>query len=540
MDLTPHWRGRKRFVVFDAAFGDGDRYTRTVAQWRADPDRCEHLHYIALCDDPLPGARRVPQTDPRVTLDLLSATIGQALSQLRARIDAAFLDDLAPADTRFVGQLARLLNQGARVAAVRTSATLAIALARAGVGEDGVFTTRRPRPPAAAPPERRAIVLGAGLAGSAACERLCARGWNVTLVERHPQPAMEASGNLAGIFMPLLALDDNISARLTRAAYRYALAYWERLGGIGAAIDGQTCGVLQLARSADHSAQQRRIAASHRYPPSFAQWLEADAAGALASVAAPHGAWLFAKGGWARPASVCAAMLAACGDRLERRFGVGSVSFAREDGQWCVRDAGGALIARAPTLVLASGSGAAAQTGLPLASVRGQVTHVPAGELPPVSLVLCADGYLTPASQGVCSVGASYDDDDDPCLRGASQLANLERLRTLIPHADLRDRLSLAGRVGFRSVAPDRLPLVGALPAAAAPVGTERLRDLPRQSGLFGLLGYASRGLIWAPLAAELLASQLEGEPLPLEAALVDALDPARFLRRTLSRGSPA
>jgi tRNA 5-methylaminomethyl-2-thiouridine biosynthesis bifunctional protein len=38
--------------------------------------------------------------------------------------------------------------------------------------------------------------------------------------------------------------------------------------------------------------------------------------------------------------------------------------------------------------------------------------------------------------------------------------------------------------------------------------------------------------LIWAPLAAELLAAGLEGEPLPLEAGLVDALDPARFVLR--------
>jgi tRNA 5-methylaminomethyl-2-thiouridine biosynthesis bifunctional protein len=55
---------------------------------------------------------------------------------------------------------------------------------------------------------------------------------------------------------------------------------------------------------------------------------------------------------------------------------------------------------------------------------------------------------------------------------------------------------------------------------------------VPRHPGLYGLLGYASRGLIWAGLAAELLASQIEGEPLPLESSLVDALDPARFVLR--------
>jgi tRNA 5-methylaminomethyl-2-thiouridine biosynthesis bifunctional protein len=90
----------------------------------------------------------------------------------------------------------------------------------------------------------------------------------------------------------------------------------------------------------------------------------------------------------------------------------------------------------------------------------------------------------------------------------------------------------LAGRVGFRAVAPDRLPMVGAVPEPHFALGAERLRDLPRQPGLHALLGYASRGLTWAPLAAELLAARLESEPLPLPADLMAALDPARFLLR--------
>ena len=37
------------------------------------------------------------------------------------------------------------------------------------------------------------------------------------------------------------------------------------------------------------------------------------------------------------------------------------------------------------------------------------------------------------------------------------------------------------------------------------------------------------RGMIWAPLAAQMLAAWVEGTPMPLEADLVDALDPARW-----------
>ena len=54
---------------------------------------------------------------------------------------------------------------------------------------------------------------------------------------------------------------------------------------------------------------------------------------------------------------------------------------------------------------------------------------------------------------------------------------------------------------------------------------------------LVEVAGYGARGMVWALLLAELLAAQLEEEPLPLERELVTALDPARFLFRRLRRG---
>jgi tRNA 5-methylaminomethyl-2-thiouridine biosynthesis bifunctional protein len=78
---------------------------------------------------------------------------------------------------------------------------------------------------------------------------------------------------------------------------------------------------------------------------------------------------------------------------------------------------------------------------------------------------------------------------------------------------------SLKSRVAFRTVASDRLPLAG------------KIRE-----NVYGLLALGSRGLIWSSLGAELIAAELEGEPLPLEADLVDALHPARFARRAERR----
>jgi tRNA 5-methylaminomethyl-2-thiouridine biosynthesis bifunctional protein len=44
------------------------------------------------------------------------------------------------------------------------------------------------------------------------------------------------------------------------------------------------------------------------------------------------------------------------------------------------------------------------------------------------------------------------------------------------------------------------------------------------------LTGLGSRGLTTAALCGELIAAQATGAPWPLEADLVDAIDPARFV----------
>jgi tRNA 5-methylaminomethyl-2-thiouridine biosynthesis bifunctional protein len=536
MDCAAHWRGRQHYTMFVA--GDEDVCGEMLAQWQADPERSQRLHLIAIGCGPLPGFARILQDDARVTLDQLHAPLEVALAQLDAQLDAVQIKQMSGLDGRV---LARLCVPGTQLRLDDAAQEQRASLASAGFAFDdvdgtrAVFVSRKPVSARATAPQRSAIVLGAGLAGAAACERLCARGWQVTLVERHAQAATEASGNHAGICMPLLSKDDNIPTRLSRAAFLFAQAYWQRLGGLGGAIDGAQCGVLQLARDAAHAKVQRDVAARWDYPKDYVEWLDPAAAGALLKFATPDGGWLFRGGGWARPASVCAAMLAACGERLVRRFGVGSVSAQQLDGRWRVLDSSGKVIAEAPVLIVANGAGALslAQTAfLPLASVRGQVTHVDEGTVPALPVVLCREAYLTPASQGIHSAGASYDDDADGALRQASQDENLAKLRSLLGDSDAARDAPLRGRVGFRCVAPDRLPLVGALPDPRPTGRLERLRDLPRQPGLFSLLGYASRGLTWAPLAAELLAAQVEGEPLPLERTLVQALDPARFFLR--------
>ncbi len=78
------------------------------------------------------------------------------------------------------------------------------------------------------------------------------------------------------------------------------------------------------------------------------------------------------------------------------------------------------------------------------------------------------------------------------------------------------DPATLAGRVSFRPMSPDRLPIVGPLSAG---------------DGLWIINGFGARGMVFSSICAEQLASQISGEVLPLERHLVDALAPQRFAR---------
>jgi tRNA 5-methylaminomethyl-2-thiouridine biosynthesis bifunctional protein len=92
--------------------------------------------------------------------------------------------------------------------------------------------------------------------------------------------------------------------------------------------------------------------------------------------------------------------------------------------------------------------------------------------------------------------------------------------------------------VGWRLIAPDRLPLIGGW-AAAGPAA-DQLRLQARRPGLVVCTGFASRGISWAALAGRLVAALALGSPRPLEAELLDAVDPLRFALRRARRAIAA
>lgn len=582
--LPQRWQGRERFVILETGFGQGLNFLATWAAWKADEQRCGWLHFLSVEKHPFrredlarlhthypelsplahqlqahwpeltAGFHRLEFEGGRVVLTLALGDALEAVPQFVAEPDALYLDGFSPTHNaelwspRLLTEIGLLCRPGTTLATWTVAGPVRQALAAAGFVLEkrpglapkrqmlaGRFGSGDESIPSTI--ERQAIVVGAGLAGALCAEALTRRGWRVDLFERREAPAMETSGNLTAVMLPMLSLDDNRASRLNRACYLHALRQVAQWRAAGAEIEGEACGVLQIARNEAHSQKQREILARCGFPESYVRFVEQDEASALAGQSVADGGWWFGGGAWWNPPSLCRAALELAGPGLQTHFGVAVDAIEPlTDGGWRVLDAAGHNLAEAPHLVLASAHDLLRlpqSAHLPLFRFRGQVSHLPVGSAQTLRSVVCREGYVSPPRHGRLCVGASFQREGEPGLSEADQQANRARLLSMLPDYEIEAPLATwEGRVGFRPVSPDKLPMLGQLHHPGARPQGRDFSAVERWPGLHVASGYGARGLVWSVLMAELLASQINSDPLPLEAQLAATVDPARFLLR--------
>ena len=548
---------------------------RALSLWPELSGYAEQLleQYVAVH----PGFQRLVFAGGRVVLTLLIGDVMQMLPELDARIDAWFLDGFSPGKNpqmwtpELFAQLASLSAENASLATFTSAGFVRRALNQAGFAMRrikghghkwenlaGRFTgapsaQQKPwfRRPAFQPQQRHALVIGGGLAGCASAASLAARGWQVTLLERHAALAAEASGNPQGVLYLKLSAHGTALSQLILSGFGYTRRLLPQLPD---KADWQACGVLQLGFNA--AEQARQMALTETFSPELLESVDQHQAQAIAGVALPAGGLFFPEAGWVNPPALC--QLLANHPNIRVQTHRNALELRKTAAGWQALQ-GDQLLAAAEVVVLAGAADVCQYphtTHLPLKRIRGQISYLP---VTPASqalqTVVCAEGYIAPARHGTHTLGASFDfkrDDLDLCTR--EHQGNLELLDAI--STDLADRLdcskiepdALQGRAAFRCTAPDYLPLVGPLADHAefllryAALGKNARKvphaDCPWLDGLYLNCAHGSRGLVTAPLAAELLAAWLDGEPLPLPRSVAEACHPNRFSVRMLVRGS--
>jgi tRNA 5-methylaminomethyl-2-thiouridine biosynthesis bifunctional protein len=570
--LPARWRGRHRYTVCETGFGLGVNFLALWSAWRADPQRPARLHVVSFEAHPLsagnlasmldrivpddatrelgrqlagrwppllPGVHRLDFEAGRVTLTLALGDAGIMVPALSFAADAFFLDGFAPSRNPAMWAPELLAALADRAVAGATAATWCSAGAvRRALQDAGFRVDRRPgfagkthmtvavreagRQVAGPLSPAHVAVVGGGIAGTAIAHALSLRNVAVTVFERSGSASVHQDHTAAAV-TPLVARDDNVRARLSRAGSLRAAARW---GELPAHARPWHCGTLQLSRDAGRAADAASILAALEFPETWVRSVDATEASGLAGLSVARAGLHFPAGMLVRPPALIRALGSTPG---VRRVTANIARLVPHAGQWRLHTDTDAVAAVAPVVVLANAMGArdvlhASGLLAPLPrlgqmhALAGEVTSLPAQALHGgPRCIIGGEGYLLPAVDGWCVAGSTYAHGaSESAVTLAGQAVNLAKAAGLLGQADARSLLALApgglpGWAGWRAVLPGRLPAIGPLPHAP---------------GVITATGFASRGLTWAALAGDVIAGQLCGEPAILEGDLLAAVAP--------------
>lgn len=576
--LPEGWRNRDCFALCELGFGTG---LNILAAWRAwKKSRSPHaiLHISSIEAFPLAkadaaralaafpeisdlsnkllarwpvrayGPQRLWFPEDGLALTLWTGEAEATLAAMTGAFDAWFWDGFAPARNEsmwgegIARQIARLSAPGARLASFTVAGHVRRALEAAGFAVEkrpgfgakrerleAVFEGAAPRArsiyPYATDRPARVAIIGAGIAGAACAHALGRRGIETVVLEAARTLGAGASGNPAGLVMPRLDRGDGPLSEFFLASYLAAIATYEDIGALDA------CGVEERAGAKDAAAIEDLLSD----PPLPPDWFAPAASGAL-----------HPRAGVVRPQAAIAKMLA--GAQLILEAPVQAIERA-DDGAWVLRAPDTRAMLKADAVVLACGAALTAFAParlLPIALSRGQIEW---GEGAPPHHAITSGSYVASFEGGVL-FGATFDKAD--AVDGGetspnSRAQNMMALSALAPDvaASVKPE-TLCSRASFRATTPDRAPVAGLLPDAEAWLaqyadiahGRSIIEETPPPAhrGVYVIGGLGARGLTFAPLLGERIASEMFGEPQILSARALEALHPARFLHRSLKR----
>lgn len=579
--LASRWQALKdeTFIIAETGFGTGLNFLCAWQRWIQYAPKTAHLHFVSTEKFPLSetdlaqalelwpsleplnkallaqyqnireGFHRLSFDDGRVTLTLLIGDANKTLAQLNAQVDAWFLDGFAPAknpdmwQSDLFQQMARLSHQATTFATFTSAGEVKRNLQTAGFGVNkapgfgkkremlfGQFVgTKSQSSPLS---QKKAIVIGGGLAGTSSAQALARRGWQVTLIERHATLAKEGSGNPLGVLYPRLIGGDTAINQLALQGFLYSARLFDQLHL--SAADYSPCGVLQLAFNARE--QQRLSKIAKDYPDLIHNTNEKESS-VLSGIKLNLDGAFIPQAGWINPAALCLAFAHHPNIQIKRHTEAISLKYINQC--WQVWN-GESCVAEAPAVIIAGANDTQnfSQTQhCELSAVRGQITLLPITEQSQtIKTVICTDAYLSPAKDGFHCLGATFTPNDSTIdERVHDHQSNLKQLKTLAPPlAETYKNVDVTGRAALRCVTSDYLPLAGAVLDVTQlhqepPRYNTPAEQLPWLKGLYVNTGHGAKGLVNAPICAEAIASLICNEPSPIPNSLLSALDPNRF-----------
>lgn len=599
---------QSQFCIMETGFGAGLNFLKTCQLWLQKAPADARLHFISFEKFPLtqselakahgvfeeltelskslleahplrlPGWHDVFLYDQRIRLTLWFGDVIKGLPEFDVKVDAWFLDGFTPRKNPDMWrpdlylQMARLSDETTTFATFTAAGEVRRGLEQHGFEVEKApgyakkremcfgryahprpFSSKAPwfeRPKEVTPSPKKAIVIGAGLAGATVAYQLASQGLSVVVLEQEAAVSQQASGNLAGAIHPLVTADWNVRSQFYLKGFESSLR-WLRPWFESHSIVGQQNGLMQLAMTETMHQRLQESLQRVGLPKSFAYWCDSDQASDLMGQKTDNEGLFFPEAGWVQPASVVAQCLAHEAIELKLEEKVVSIQslMIQNTQAWQVLTPNTTY--QADVVVVATGALNETlnnQLNLPIRPVKGQVSHFTAEDLKgTLKTTVTHRGYSVSGQFGQHSPysaisGATFEAPDlSPTLSEASHIENQSLANEALPEW-LADSSVTAGKVGFRPTTPDHLPLVGAVPdfewmkksyfEQSHTHAVYRYAEQRYQPGLYVSNGHGARGLMSVFLAAEIIGAMVAGEAQVMPTRLYHAVHPARFAIR--------
>jgi tRNA 5-methylaminomethyl-2-thiouridine biosynthesis bifunctional protein len=404
---------------------------------------------------------------------------------------------------------------------------------------------------------KRAAVIGAGLAGCWTARKLAERGIETYIFDKAEKIANDASGNPRGA--TYFKLEPNQTNQLSESfqfylnAYMYSVRELQKYFPDNESVWKQT-GLIQVPSKKKQLEIFEQL--SERNPfEEIVKPLHDKKAKEISSLPDISKALYFPDGGSASPRAICETLVEHKNINFFGKQEVAELNFDENKNSWSLANIQKEIFKNFDAIVLANSHAATQLTQsekLPLHKVRGQSTQIKTSKISEkLSKVICTSGYLTPGTNGVHTLGSTFDPRSSSIeIREEDNHTNLDFLKKHLPgfYASLGEINIIRGRAGLRCQTPDMLPILGNL--CIEETFTKNYQNIAKgqlkknypttsyYQGLYVNLGHASRGLISTPYCAEILASEICGEAPACETSLEEALSPVRFYLRAVRKNS--
>ena len=430
-------------------------------------------------------------------------------------------------------------------------------------------------------------IIGGGIAGLCSALALAKRDHKVTVYCAESTLGTGASGNLQGALYPLLNGQHDALGQLFSNAYQFALNFYHEVNQHHP-FSHQFNGLIQLAYDSSSTKKLQKIKEAG-LPEQLVHWIDTNSTNQLAGLEIDHPALYYPRAGWLSPRQLInslAQLLAEydnvtihCNHHIEQ---ISYNQHANDNEQWILKRKRTSISKNAlpentldislqttpeqsqtenvtentdtfkhQTLVIAAGFDSLnfqQCRAVPLSAARGQVSHIDSTpELTALKRTLCHEGYLTPEIAAQHCMGATFKrHDSDTAYRETEQKDNHQKLKKCITDKTWVDNIVLndQAHTAIRCTTRDHFPYVGELSDYDSlkksyemnESATYPIASLPNA---YLLTGLGSRGLCSAPLLAEILASKINKESLPVANYIDEKMKIPRQWLSYISKNKP-